>query len=267
MERLSRDRAPFVVDVRRVGPEHTEGEHKPEHMAAYAASQYLGAHGEALEHLGWSHQRSLGGPLAETWEHLVAIAESLDDAIEKWDRVIAGHEVRVESGERGRGCHSITVFKPPPELGVEVAETSVTPPPWYQPSGPNSSVHVEQHGPSNSQIDGAGMATCSVCRRFYPDDEVEVVRHRSNAPDVQLCASCDDSRDDSVPEPEDSRQVSLDDSSGLEGSAHDSIVELVRTEGVTSPVSVMGRLGVDPSKKEAVKSAIESATASGSPAP
>ena len=256
MERLSRDRAPFVVDVRRVGPEHTEGEHKPEHMAAYAASQYLGAHGEALEHLGWSHQRSLGGPLAETWEHLVAIAESLDDAIEKWDRVIAGEEVRVESGERGRGCHSITVFKPPPELGVEVAETSVTPPPWYQPSGPNSSVHVEQHGPLNSQIDDDGMATCSVCRRFHPEGEVEVVHRRSDGPDVQLCVSCDDGRSDPAPEPESSRQVSLDDSSGLEESIRESIAELVRTEGVTSPVSVMGRLGIDPSFRGEVESAI-----------
>jgi hypothetical protein len=141
-------------------------------------------------------------------------------------------------------------------LGVEVAETSVTPPPWYQPSGPNSSVHVEQHGPLNSQIDDDGMATCSVCRRFHPEGEVEVVRRRSDGPDVQLCVSCDDGRSDPAPEPESSRQVSLDDSSGLEESIHQSIAELVRTEGVTSPVSVMGRLGIDPSFRGEVESAI-----------
>jgi hypothetical protein len=150
------------------------------------------------------------------------------------------------------------VFKPPPHLGVEVAETSVTPPPWYQPAGPNSSVHVEQHGPLNSQVDDEGMATCSVCRRFHPEGEVEVVRRRSDAPDVQLCVSCDDSRSEPSPRST-SRQVSLDDSSGLEESLRESIVELVRVEGVTSPVSVMGRLGIDPAVGGEVREVVEGA--------
>ena len=55
--------------------------------------------------------------------------------------------------------------------------------------------------------------------------------------------------------------------SGISRSIVERVEELVRTDGVTSVPSVMGRLGVDPSKKEAVKSAIESATAPGSPAP
>ena len=50
--------------------------------------------------------------------------------------------------------------------------------------------------------------------------------------------------------------MSLDDSSGLEESIRESIAELVRTEGVTSPVSVMGRLGIDPSFRGEVESAI-----------
>ncbi len=253
MERLTRDRAPFVVDVRRVGPEHTEGEHKPEHMAAYAASQYLGDHGEALEHLGWSHGRSLGGPLAETWGHLVSIAGSLDDAIDKWDRVIAGSEVRIESGERGRGCHSVTVFKPPPSLGVEVAETSVTPPPWFVAAGPNSSVHVESFGPSNDDATGDGMKSCSQCRRYHPAGEVKTVKHRPEAPDVRICRSCrDDEPAAPEPEPETSRQVSLESSSSLGEDVKAQIAELVRVQGVRSAPSVIGRLGIDPSKREAV---------------
>jgi len=259
MKRLSRDRAPFVVDVRRVGPEHTEGEHKPEHMAAYAASQYLGDHGEALEHLGWSHQRSLGGPLAETWEHLVSIAESLDDAISKWDSVIAGSEVRVESGERGRGCHSITVFKPPPSLGVEVAETSVTPPPWFVPAGPNSSVHVESFGPSNAEASGEGMKSCSQCRSYHPAGEVATVKSRSDGPDVRLCGRCRDEEPEEPEgeEPEASRQVSLESSSGLSEEVVGEIVEHVRVEGTASAVSVMGRLGIDPSHRETVGQIVE----------
>jgi len=258
MKRLSRDRAPFVVDVRRVGPEHTEGEHKPEHMAAYAASQYLGDHGEALEHLGWSHQRSLGGPLAETWEHLVSIAESLDDAISKWDSVIAGSEVRVESGERGRGCHSVTVFKPPPSLGVEVAETSVTPPPWFVPAGPNSSVYVESFGPSNGEVSGEGMKSCSQCRRYHPAGEVVTVKSRSDGSDVRLCGRCRDEEPEGSEEsePETSRQVSLQSSSSLSEELVEEIVQLVTVEGTTSVVSVMGRLGIDPSHREAVEEVI-----------
>ena len=256
MERLTRDRAPFVVDVRRVGPEHTDGEHKPEHMAAYAASQYLGDHGEALEHLGWSHQRSLGGPLAETWEHLVAVAESIGDAIEKWDRVIGGSEVRIESGERGRGCHSVTVFKPPPSLGVEVAETSVTPPPWYISAGPNSSVHIESFGPSNDEASGEGMKSCTACRQYHPAGEVATVKRRAERPDVRLCGSCRDEEEAVVEESATSRQVSLDSSSGLSAGVEEEIVELVRVQGVESVPAVLGQLGIDPSQREAVAAVV-----------
>ena len=264
MERLSRDRAPFVVDVRQVGPEHTDGEHKPEHMAAYAASQYLGDHGEALEHLGWSHQRSLGGPLAETWEHLVAIAESIDDAISKWDRVVAGSEVRIESGERGRGCHAITVFKPPPSLGVEVAEVSVTPPAWYIPAGPNSSVYVESFGPSNDEADSDGMKSCMACRGYRPAGEVVKVGEKTKVAengdgervevevDLRLCESCRD-----VEESATSRQLSLESSSSLSEELANEIVELVDVHGVTSVPAVLGRLGIDPSLREAVVSVVE----------
>jgi hypothetical protein len=253
MERLARDRAPYIVDVRRVGDEHTEGDHKPEHMAAYAASQYLGAHGEALEHLGWSHGRSLGGPLAETWEHLVKIAESLDDAIEKWDRVIAGSEVEVETGNKDRGCHSLTVFKPPPSLGVEVVSASVTPPPDYFPEGPDASVRTESFA---SGASGEGMTPCTECRRFYEVSAVETVKSRRDGPDVRLCRSC---RGEPEPEQESDRQVSLDESTSLSADVQERVEELVRVEGVQSVVSVMGRLGIDPSKREAVCEVVESA--------
>ena len=134
MEALQDAVSPYIVDVRRYGPDATDGEHAPEHVAAYAASQYLGDHGEALEHLGWSHGRSLGGPLAETWEQLVALAESLDAAIDKWERLIAGERVIVKRGPEGDGpgVHSETVFKPPPDLGFEETDLRVVPPAEYR---------------------------------------------------------------------------------------------------------------------------------------
>jgi hypothetical protein len=147
MERLARDRAPFIVDVRRVGPEHTEAEHKPEHMAAYAASQYLGDHGEALEHLGWSHGRSLGGPLAETWEQLKAVADSMDSAIDYWDRLISGESVTVN---RSNGnVHTELAFKPPPDLGYSVA-SSVTPPSDFSRPGPDGDTQVRSYSGGGS---------------------------------------------------------------------------------------------------------------------
>jgi hypothetical protein len=182
----------------------------------------------------------------------VAIAESLDDAIDKWDRVIAGEEVCVETGERGRGCHSITVFKPPPSLGVEVAETSVTPPPWFIPPGPESTVHVESFGPSNSQVSGDGMKSCSGCRQYHPAREVVTVKSRSDGLDVRLCNQCRGEEPEEVAEPEASRQVSLESSSSLSQTVAEEIVEHVRVEGTASVVSVLGELQIDPAHREAV---------------
>lgn len=134
MKRLTDAVAPRVVDVRRYGPNATDGEHAPENVAAYAASQYLGDHGEALEHLGWSHGRSLGGPLAETWEQLVATVETLEAAIQNWKRLISGDEVVVNRGPDGDGpgVHSTVVFKPPPALGYEIESAAVEPPSEYR---------------------------------------------------------------------------------------------------------------------------------------
>jgi len=134
VKRLTDAVAPRVVDVRRYGPDATDGEHAPENVAAYAASQYLGDHGEALEHLGWSHGRSLGGPLAETWEQLVATVETLEAAIQNWKRLISGDEVVVNRGPDGDspGVHSTVVFKPPPALGYEIESAAVEPPAEYR---------------------------------------------------------------------------------------------------------------------------------------
>ncbi|MFB6107670.1 MAG: hypothetical protein ABEJ82_02370 [Haloplanus sp.] len=134
VEALTDAVAPRVVDVRRYGPDATDAEHAPENVAAYAASQYLGDHGEALEHLGWSHGRSLGGPLAETWEQLVATVETLEAAIQNWKRLISGEEVVVKRGPEGDevGVHSTTVFKPPPSLGYEIEVGEVVAPAEYR---------------------------------------------------------------------------------------------------------------------------------------
>jgi len=55
--------------------------------------------------------------------------------------------------------------------------------------------------------------------------------------------------------------------SGISRSTVERVRELVRTGGIASVPSVLGRLGIDPSKKEMVKSVVESATASDSPGP
>jgi hypothetical protein len=146
-EKLSR--APFIVDVRRVGAEHVDGEHAPERMAAYAASQYLGDHGEALEHMSWSHGRSVGGSIEEVWEKLKAWYETLDEAVEAWKRVIEGERLSL-SGDSGNGIHFDIAVEPPPNLSVDQS-ASVTPPDGFERRGPNGETTV------TSYSDGTGI--------------------------------------------------------------------------------------------------------------
>jgi hypothetical protein len=163
--------------------------------------------------------------------------------------------VRIERGERGRGCHAITVFKPPPSLGFEVVEASVTPPPWHVPAGPNSSVHVESFGPSNREVESEGMVSCSGCRQYHPAGKVATVKERGDGADTRLCESCRD--DEPASEERDtSRQLSLESSSSLSEELASEIVELVRVQGAESVPAVLGRLGIDPSLREEVESVI-----------
>ena len=59
-------------------------------------------------------------------------------------------------------------------------------------------------------------------------------------------------------EPDTSRQVSLESSSSLSEEVVGEIVEHVRVQGTASAVSVMGRLGIDPSHRDVVESVVGS---------
>jgi hypothetical protein len=151
MERLTRDRGPFIVDVRRYGPEHTDGEHSAEAVASYAASQYLGEHGEALEHLGWSNQRSIGGPLAEVWDKLKGWCGTIEAAVKVWKRVISGERVSL-SDDSGNGINYEIVVEPPPNLSVEQS-ADVTPPEDYEPGGTDGETRVESYSDGSREFE------------------------------------------------------------------------------------------------------------------
>lgn len=144
MERLTRDRAPFVVDIQRLGPDQTEKEHDVQHVASYVATQYLGDHGDALEHLSWSHGRSMGGSVADTWTEIKRAHGTLDAAVDVWQRVMQGEQVAIQTGGESSYVTGKLLVNPPPDLGYSF-ECSVSPPDDWEPASRDAGVRRESY--------------------------------------------------------------------------------------------------------------------------
>ncbi|MBP2252929.1 hypothetical protein J2754_003292 [Halarchaeum solikamskense] len=110
--------------------------HSRESLAGYCVSQYLGEHGEALENVSWSWERTLGGSVTEAWDTVKAMTGSLERAKEVWHRVMGGEEVSLSS--QSEHVDYGKVVKPPPDLAViESRPISITPPDGWSPQGPH----------------------------------------------------------------------------------------------------------------------------------
>ena len=161
---------PSIVWVSRYGDEATDGNHRHENVASYAASHYLGEHGGSLEHLSWSHGRSLGGPLAETWRAVVSFHDDIEEAIAVWKQVLAGESVAV-SNRPGHGVHYSLVVKPPPDLGAIEELEGVVPPEDYVPRSERGAVESESFTESRTQpLDEPELGPCNDCSRWVRRD-------------------------------------------------------------------------------------------------
>ena len=158
-----------------------EDHHDRQHVARYCASQYVGEHGEALEHVSWSWSRSLGGPMAETWKSLKAHVSGLQEALSLWHRLLAGETVTLS---RRTGT---TEFKPPPNLGRET-RVGINPPPDYRSPGPEGSVRRESFT-SDDDDDQEALSACSGCGRYKPRSTVHTVGYKDGRR-VRVCSDC-----------------------------------------------------------------------------
>lgn len=174
---------PLHCWVEKVGEENY---HSRENLAGYCVSQYLGEHGEALEHVSWSWERSLGGSVTETWEAIKALTGSMSEAVEAWHTVLGGEELVLTSpSEHVRFEQSV---KPPPNLGVsEERNLVVEPPEDYERSGPQQSI-IRRTTRRYPEHDGG--VECPVC-------EQATIFDRSKEPDYDgagevryVCMSC-----------------------------------------------------------------------------
>jgi hypothetical protein len=159
---------PLYVWIEEYG---SEDYHSRQNVARYCCTQYLGDHGEALEHVSWSHGRTLGGNLTEAWEAVRDHREALSEAIEVWERCIAGE--RVTLGSQSEHVHYGLAVKPPPNLGVElVEEVSITPPDEYREQGPDVATvrRVEtmpEYDPAEHE-----RGLCPECSEFFVVEEI-----------------------------------------------------------------------------------------------
>lgn len=176
------------VWVERVG---SADYHSRKNLAGYCVSQYLGDHGEALENISWSWERSLGGSVTDAWDAVTAIVDSLEEAVEIWDNVLGGEEVRF-SPDSGNVDYT-QVVKPPPNLSVEVSGVTVTPPDEYRTQGPDV-MTVRRMTRKLPEHDGGTQ--CPVCGqggvfelaesfggRLHPSEHSDRVRY--------YCLSCE----------------------------------------------------------------------------
>jgi len=176
---------PLHVWIERTGQEDY---HSRKNLAGYLVSQYLGEHGEALENVSWSWERTLGGSVTEAWETVKAMVESLEKAIEVWHRILGGEEVSLSS--TSEHVHYGKVVKPPPDLGVEVTdEISVTPPDDYQPPGPHGEVRVVDYT-SDETADNEQMRACVDCRNWFPEWALQVVGENKHGGAIRVCPRC-----------------------------------------------------------------------------
>ena len=176
---------PLYVWIEKVG---TKDYHSRESLAGYCVSQYLGEHGDALENVSWSWERTLGGSVTEAWEAIRGITESTEKAIEVWHRVLGGETVTLSSPSDN--VHYEKSIKPPPNLGVEVIEEiSVTPPDDYNPPGPHGEVRVQDFT-SDQADDGDPMAACADCRSWFPEWSLQTVGENKHGGPIRICPEC-----------------------------------------------------------------------------
>jgi hypothetical protein len=132
-------------------------------MARYLATQYLGEHGEALENVSWSWERTLGGSVTDAWEAVKNLTESLEEAIEAWHQLLGGSEL-----ELTRSSKYSTITKrvvPPPNLSIELVDESIHPPPQEssEPTITTNTSAMLEHDPA----EGDRCQDCpSVIRRI-----------------------------------------------------------------------------------------------------
>jgi hypothetical protein len=144
--------------------------HDRSHVARYCVTQYLGEHGEALEHCSWSHGRSLGGSLTEAWEAVKAHTSGVEEAVAYWEDVIAGEAVTF--GSQSEYFQYGMTVEPPPELGVRMDSEPVHIPPE----------DVRQFGPQANTV-----------RRHTKEYRGEEAGKHGSRPydgDAGLCPSC-----------------------------------------------------------------------------
>ena len=176
---------PLYVWIEKVGEKDY---HSRESLAGYCVSQYLGEHGDALENVSWSWQRTLGGSVTDAWEAVRSITESIEEAIEIWHRILGGERVTLSSPSDH--VHYEKAVKPPPNLGVEVVETiSVTPPDDYQPPGPYHEVHTEDYT-TDETPETDKKAACADCRQWFPEWSLQTVGVNKHDRPIRICPKC-----------------------------------------------------------------------------
>lgn len=135
--------------------------HSLENLAGYCVSQYLGEHGEALENVSWSWERSLGGSVVDAWETVKSLVSSAEKAVELWHKVLGGEGITLSSSSDT--VHFRKQVNPPPNLSVEVLEeVSVTPPDDWSPKGPHAT-HIKRESRNLEEVDIGKTRTCPDC--------------------------------------------------------------------------------------------------------
>lgn len=179
---------PLYVWIEEYG---AEDYHDRKSVARYCVTQYLGEHAEALEHVSWSHGRTLGGSLLEAWQAVRKHREELAAAVETWETVIAGESVKL--GSQSENVDYAITVEPPPELGVEVVEdVSVTPPEDYQQQGPDVMM-LRTVTRSLPEYDGGRCPECNQGGVFQLSEDFEKKLHPDNRSERAhfYCLSCD----------------------------------------------------------------------------
>lgn len=141
------------VEVKRHG---AEDYHSAENLARYLATQYLAEHGDALENLSWSWERTLGGSVTDAWNTLKSLTESKQRAIELWHDLLGGTVLELEKELR-----TITVkkqVKPPPNLEVVTVSEEV-----HIPAQESQEPTITVSTPPIPEYDPTSDNECSAC--------------------------------------------------------------------------------------------------------
>jgi len=176
---------PLHVWIERTGQKEY---HSRKNLAGYLVSQYLGDHGDALENVSWSWERTLGGSVTEAWDAIKAMVASIEEAIEIWNRLLGGEEISLSSNSDN--VHYGKVVKPPPALAVEVTEElTVTPPDDHSPPGPHGEVRVMDFT-TDEPTEKEPMKACAECRNWFPEWSLQTVGMNKFDRPIRICPEC-----------------------------------------------------------------------------